>query len=334
MPNPAEPFHRIMIKLNLGRFPMSLPNARSETHPAGPWHPGEVAIQAHVGVAGRMAELGPRVIRDHLIDQHRAFYAHLPFVVLGTVDPAGEAWATVRTGAPGFLDAPDAEHLRVRAAPLPDDPAEAGLADGAAIGLLGIDLATRRRNRLNGTVACHRPEGFAIRVAQSFGNCPQYIRVRTAPEPVPAAPVAARVSDHLDARARALIEGAETMFVASYAVGADGTRQVDVSHRGGPAGFVRVGSDGVLSMPDYAGNRFFNTLGNMLANPRAGLLVIDFASGDLLQMTGRPTVILDAPDCADFPGAERLWRFAPRTVIRRPGAWPLRFAAPATARSR
>ncbi|KQU34068.1 pyridoxamine 5'-phosphate oxidase [Methylobacterium sp. Leaf94] len=304
-----------------------------ETRPTPPWHAGETALQARVGVAERMAELGPRVIRDHLIAQHRAFYRQLPFVVLGTVDPDGEAWATVRTGAPGFLDAPDPGHLRVRAAPEPDDPAEAGLSDGAALGLLGIDLGTRRRNRLNGTVVRDRPDGFAVRVAQSFGNCPQYIRVRTDPAPVPASLAAPRVSHHLDGQARALIGSAETMFVASYAVGADGRRQVDVSHRGGPAGFVRIGADGVLTVPDYAGNRFFNTLGNLLANPRAGLLFIDFATGDLVQMTGHSEVVLDAPDLADHPGAERLWRVTPRTVIRRPGAWPLRFAPP-TARSR
>lgn len=314
-----------------------------ETHPAAsrpvsPWHPGEIAIQAHLGVSERMAELGPRVIRDHLIEQHRDFYRHLPFVVLGAVDPVGEVWATLRTGAPGFLEAPDPLHLRVRSPAEPDDPAEAGLTDGAAIGLLGIDLATRRRNRLNGTLRRTGPDGFAVRVEQSFGNCPQYIQVRTHPHPVADSPrPAPHVSQGLDAQARATIAGADTLFVASYAEGADGRRQVDVSHRGGPAGFVRVGGDGVLTVPDYSGNRFFNTLGNMLANPRAGLAVIDFATGDLLQMSGRAEVLLDSPETASVPGAERLWRFAPRTVIRRPGAWPLRFDAPsvpATARSR
>ncbi|WP_244480515.1 pyridoxamine 5'-phosphate oxidase family protein [Methylobacterium sp. Leaf399] len=310
----------------------------SEHPPALPWHPGEVALQANLGVAERMAEIGPRVIRDHLIDQHRAFYAHLPFVVLGAVDPAGDVWATLRTGRPGFLEATDPAHLRVRAVAEPGDPAEAGLSDGAAIGLLGIDLATRRRNRLNGLLERTGPDGFAIRVQQSFGNCPQYIRVRANPHPIAvSAPAVPEVSDRLDERARALVVQAETVFVASYAEGGDGTRQVDVSHRGGPAGFVRVGADGALTVPDYSGNRFFNTLGNMLANPRAGLVVIDFAGGDLLQMTGRATVALDAEEIADFPGAERLWRFEPRTVIRRAGAWPLRFDEPAvssTARSR
>ena len=292
----------------------------TEPRPASPWHPGEIAIQAHLGVAERMAELGSRVIRDHLTEQHRAFYRHLPFVVLGTVDPAGEVWATLRTGLPGFLDAPDPFHLRVRIAPDPQDPAEAGLSDGAGIGLLGIDLTTRRRNRLNGTIRQRGADGFDIAVAQSFGNCPQYIRVRPNPGPVSDTEAGdAQISQGLDASARALVAGAETLFVASAVAGPEGV-QVDVSHRGGPAGFVRIDADGGLTIPDYSGNRFFNTLGNLLANPRAGLVFPDFATGDLLQMTGRTEVILESPEIAAFPGAERLWRFEPRTVIRRGNA--------------
>ncbi|MCJ2033281.1 pyridoxamine 5'-phosphate oxidase family protein [Methylobacterium sp. J-068] len=309
--------------------------SRSEPVSTAPWHAGEIAMQARIGVAGRMAELGPRVIRDHLTEQHRAFYGLLPFVVLGAVDPAGDVWATLRTGAPGFLEASDPTHLRVRAPPEPGDPAEAGFTDGAAIGLLGIDLATRRRNRLNGILRRADGDGFTVRVQQGFGNCPQYIHVRPAPHRVPAGGTAPEIADRLDPRARALVAGADTFFVATYAAGGDGGRQVDVSHRGGPAGFVRVEADGTLTVPDYSGNRFFNTLGNMLANPRAGLVFVDFAGGDLLQMTGRAEVLPDASGVTDFPGAERLWRFSPRTIVRRPGAWPLRFdAAPATARSR
>lgn len=300
----------------------------SDHHPASPWHPGEIAIQNHAGVTERMAEIGPRVIRDRMIDQHRHFFRHLPFVVLGAVDPEGEVWATIRAGEPGFLDAPDPFRLRVRSPADPHDPAEAGLADGSAVGLLGIDLATRRRNRLNGIVRREGGDEFEVRVQQSFGNCPQYIRVRQQPErllvPVAAAP---EIGHGLDDRARALIAGADTFFVATYTDGEEGNRQVDVSHRGGAQGFVRIGEDDVLTVPDYSGNRFFNTLGNIRANPRAGLVFIDFTSGDLLQMSGRAEVLLDTPEIASFPGAERLWRFAPRTLVRRVGAVPLRFEA-------
>lgn len=293
---------------------------------ASPWHRGEVTLQESVGQAGRLAELGPRVIRDHLTEQHQGFFPRLPFIVLGAVDGEGRAWATLRAGRPGFLHAPDPRHLRVEAGPALDDPAEDGLADGASVGLLGIELGTRRRNRLNGTLHRDGPDGFTVAVEQSFGNCPQYIRSReeTSAE-AGSPPVPPEHSDRLDARARALVERAETVFVASFVDGEDGRRQVDVSHRGGPAGFVRVGADGALTIPDYAGNRFFNTLGNMLVNPRAGLVVPDFSRGDLLQMTGRTEILLDPEAVAGIEGAERLWCFTPERVVFRAAALPLRF---------
>lgn len=297
----------------------------SDHHSASPWHRGEIAIQNHAGVAARMAELGPRVIRDRMIEQHRDFFRQLPFVVLGAVDPEGDVWATIRAGEPGFLEAPDPFHLRVRSVADPGDPAESGLSEGAAVGLLGIDLATRRRNRLNGILQRREGDGFEVRVQQSFGNCPQYIRVRQGAERLLNSVAAAPETGHgLDERARALIAEADTVFVATYVDGEEGERQVDVSHRGGAQGFVRIGADDVLTVPDYSGNRFFNTLGNIRANPRAGLLVIDFITGDLLQMTGRAELVLDSPEIARFPGAERLWRFAPRTFVRRAGAVPPR----------
>ncbi|CAO4182028.1 pyridoxamine 5'-phosphate oxidase family protein [Methylorubrum extorquens] len=294
---------------------------------ASPWHRGEVAIQESVGVAGRMAELGPRVIRDHLTEQHQAFFPLLPFAVLGSVDREGRPWATLREGEPGFLHAPDPFRLRVDGRREPDDPAEAGLEDGDGVALLGIELATRRRNRLNGTVERAGPEGFAIHVEQSFGNCPQYIQSRhegpragepaTRPRPV--------LSDGLDPAARRLVAAADTFFVASFVEDAGGWRQVDVSHRGGRPGFVRVGADGGLTVPDYSGNRFFNTLGNLLANPRAGLVFPDFATGALLQMSGRTEIVLDPNEDERIDGAERLWRFVPERVVFRPRALGLRF---------
>jgi predicted pyridoxine 5'-phosphate oxidase superfamily flavin-nucleotide-binding protein len=122
-----------------------------------------------------------------------------------------------------------------------------------------------------------------------------------------------------------MVEGADTFFVASYVDRDNGERQVDVSHRGGNAGFVRVGADGVLTIPDFAGNRFFNTLGNILVNSKAGLVFVDFETGDMLQMTGNAEVLLDSPDIATFQGAERLWRFTPEKIVLRPDALPLRW---------
>lgn len=300
----------------------------TDTNRPSAWHDGEIALQAKVGVAQRMAELGPRVLRNHLIEQHRDFYPQLPFIVLGSIDAEGDAWATLRANRPGFLRSPDIHTLSVELGRDPADPADAGMEDGKAIALLGIELHTRRRNRLNGTIRRQAGERFDVVVGQSFGNCPKYIQLRdfefsrdpAMPAGEPALPLAA-----LDSRAKAIISAADTFFVASYVDRENGHRQVDVSHRGGRAGFVRIGDDGVLTIPDFAGNLFFNTLGNFVLNPRAGLVFADFDSGELLQLTGDAELILDSPEIASFEGAERLWRFTPRKIIRRPGALPLRW---------
>lgn len=296
--------------------------------PPSPWHAGEVALQRQAGVAERMEQVGRQVLRPYLIEQHRQFYPQLPFVALGAVDAQGNAWASLRAGRPGFLQAPDAFALRVELPRDPADPAEAGMEDGAALGLLGIELHTRRRNRLNGSIR-RRAGGFDLLVRQSYGNCPRYIQQRDfsfAREAGLATALPPRELGGLDTRARAMIAGADTFFVASYAVGADGARQVDVSHRGGRPGFVRVDADGALTIPDFAGNMFFNTLGNILATGRAGLVFVDFATGDLLQLSGAAELLADAAETGRFEGAGRLWRFTPRRVVWRPDALPLRWS--------
>jgi uncharacterized protein len=295
------------------------------------WHAGELAMQQAAGVVERMEAVGRRNVRDHLIDQHRRFYPQLPFVVLGAVDANGDAWATVRANQPGFLQAPDAYRLHVELSRDSNDPADAGMNDGDAMALLGIELPTRRRNRLNGIVqrtAAGGAIGFDLRVEQSYGNCPQYITKRDfsfVRDPAVSSAVAPVAGGELDERARQLISRADSFFVASYVDREDGHRQVDVSHRGGKPGFVRVDEHGVFTIPDFAGNLFFNTLGNLVVNPRAGLVFVDYATGDLLQLTGDAEVLLDSPEIAAFQGAERLWRFTPRRVVYRAEALPLRW---------
>jgi ferredoxin-NADP reductase/predicted pyridoxine 5'-phosphate oxidase superfamily flavin-nucleotide-binding protein len=311
----------------------SSPNAPSDS----PWHAGELAIQQSIGVVQHMDRPGRLYVRNFLLEQHRAFYPLLHFVALGAVDAQGDAWATVRAGEPGFLQSPDAATLSVAARRDPGDPAEAGMEDGDPIGLLGVDLMTRRRNRLNGNIRRADGRAFDIGVTQSFGNCPRYIQNRSFsfardPAQLPELP-AVRLSglsglsglDALDARARDMIARADTFYVASYVDREDGTRQVDVSHRGGKPGFVRVGSDGMLTIPDFSGNLFFMTLGNIHVNPKTGLLFIDSETGDMLQMTGDAQVVLDSPEIAAFEGAERLWTFTARQVVLRPGGLPLRW---------
>jgi predicted pyridoxine 5'-phosphate oxidase superfamily flavin-nucleotide-binding protein len=289
-----------------------------------PWHAGERAMQTRVGVGERMARVGGRAIRDFMPDQHRDFFARLPFLVVGSVDHAGWVWASLLAGRPGFAASPDPRSLTIAALPVAGDPLAGALAPGTKLGLLGIELPSRRRNRMNGSVIALDGAGFTVAVEQSFGNCPQYIQARDYAS-VEATPAGVRVETFtaLDEAARALIARSDTFFVAS-ASGSDGRHDVDVSHRGGRPGFVGIDGDGALVVPDYAGNRFFNTLGNLTANPRAGLLFVDFASGDLLQLTGTTTIVWEGPALNAFAGAERLWRVAPSQGRWLRGALPLR----------
>jgi predicted pyridoxine 5'-phosphate oxidase superfamily flavin-nucleotide-binding protein len=286
------------------------------------FHAGERALQARAGVDQRMAQIGPRVIRDFMPEQHRAFFGQLPFVIAGTVDAQGQPWASVLAGPPGFLRSPHPQRLDIKARPLPGDPLEATLAEGAPIGLLGLEPHTRRRNRMNGIVHEVKDSGFSVEVSQSFGNCPKYIQAR---EPLYLAPAAGAVpvvyeSLQLDDAARRLITGADTFFIATAYAGG-----VDVSHRGGRPGFVRVAADGTLTVPDYAGNYFFNTLGNIAVNPRAGLLFIDVEKGDLLYLAVAASIIWDGPELREFDGAQRLLRMQLLSMRRIEGALPLRW---------
>lgn len=281
------------------------------------FHPGERAAQARAGVV-----LPTAPIRPVMPDQHRQFFATLPLLFVAVADGDGWPVATAVAGAPGFLSSPDPGTLRVAAALDLADPAAAGLRDGGAAGLLGIDLATRRRNRLNGTLRDTGPEGFSVAVRQSFGNCPKYIQVRQV-GPAPAAtPGSMRRLAGLDAAARAVIAGADTFFVASGSGSGGGEAGgLDISHRGGPPGFVQVDGDALL-VPDYRGNRYFNTLGNLLLDPRAALLFVDFQTGGLLQLQGRAAVEWDP---GALPNAERQWRLNVTAGWHRSGALPLRW---------
>lgn len=301
-------------------------------NPPPTFHEGERAVQQRVGVAERMAQVGPRVIRDFMPEQHRAFFAQLPFVVAGTVDAAGQPWASVLAGPPGFISSPDPLTLRLEAQPLAGDPLEGTLLDGAPIGLLGLEPQTRRRNRMNGVVHDRAALGFAVQVSQSFGNCPKYIQARD-PVYLPDR-LAARAVMHeraqLDDAARRMIEAADTLFIATAYAGAarqDGgpAHGVDVSHRGGKPGFVRLDADGTLTLPDFTGNFFFNTLGNISVNPRAGLLFIDFDTGDLLYLAVHAEIVWDGAELRAFEGAERLLRMKVRSMRRVPASLPLRW---------
>jgi predicted pyridoxine 5'-phosphate oxidase superfamily flavin-nucleotide-binding protein len=317
-------FKRRLFKRRL--YPMKLPAWPTDE---GPFHAGEQAAQALHGVREAMAETGRRVIRTVMPLQHRELFRLLPFIALSGVDARGQPQATLLAGRPGFVTAPDQQTLRVDALPPGGDPLAAVLAVGAQVAVLGIELPTRRRNRANGVVMALDANGFTVRVRQSFGNCPRYIQVRELLRPAPEAGGAAappRQSDRLDAISRALARSADTFFIATHAAGDRASGGSDISHRGGRPGFVRVGDDGrTLVWPEFAGNLYFNTLGNLLLQARAAIVVPDFERGDLLHVSGRCEIEWAGREVEAFAGAQHLVRMSVDQVLLRPAAWPLRW---------
>ncbi len=320
--------------------------------PGSVFHEGEARAQERFGLRERIDQIGRHMIRSAMPDEHRDLFEALPTLVVGSLDATGRPWASILFGRPGFARSPDPRKLRVDARPVPGDPLAEHLAVGLPVGLLGIQPETRRRNRLNGRVVDADADGFTVGVEQSFGNCPKYIQAR---EPhFTAEPTTYRTAEPVQqegsvfsASAAALARRADTFFIASAAADAATSRHaahgVDVSHRGGRPGFVSVGeADGhtVLTVPDFQGNYMFNTLGNLIMRPQAGLLFVDFEGGDVLGLTADVQIVWDGPDVDTFPGAERLlrlrvvrgWSVAaalplgwsvpePSPHLRRTGAW-------------
>ncbi|RVU37758.1 flavin-nucleotide-binding protein [Hwanghaeella grinnelliae] len=301
----------------------------------GPFHRGELDVQERLGVRTEVDLFARRAIRDYLPDQHRAFYANLPFLLLGAVDRDGRPWASMIAGEPGFVTSPDQRKLAIAARPLFGDPILNEIQVGADVGVLGLDPATRRRNRITGRIGRNDSSGFSILVDQSFGNCPQYIQERQVQilagdgdghaQGDPRREVFR--SDRFDESIEKLLQTADTLFIATaFRQKDDAPNQgADVSHRGGRPGFIRIEDDRTFIFPDFAGNRYFNTLGNIAVNPSAGFLFPDFQTGNLVYMTGQADVVWDGPSVRNYNGAERFVRFRAAEVLRVEKSMPFRF---------
>jgi uncharacterized protein len=274
------------------------------------FHSGEVDVQARLGVRGEAERVG-RIIGSEIPLAVWPFLREQRTAIVGSVDDEGRPWASLLTGPSGFVEAADSDLLRIAAAPVPGDPLAANLRARPELGVLLIDLAARRRMRLNGRSFVSR-EGIFLLTDAVYGNCNKYIQKRRLVADAAAAPGAVARASSLDERTRAVVSGADTFFIASW----HPRGGADASHRGGRPGFVRVRDERTLELPDYPGNNMFNTLGNLVEHPHAGLLFVDFATGDLLQLTARAEVLF---------GPETSVRFSIEEVRATPGGSPLRF---------
>jgi len=281
------------------------------------YHEGELAVQSQAGVTPQACEVG-KIVRPFIPPAAQAFAREQRIAVLSTADPQGQVWASLLSGPAGFLQAAD-DLLRSERLPVEGDPGRENLGPGAQAGVLIIDLATRRRMRVNGTVAAV-DSGFSLHPREVYGNCPQYIHVREAEPDQPGAGRSVLSGSSLSDAQREWIAGAATFFLATRHPEAG----ADASHRGGAPGFVRVPDANHLRFPDYPGNKMFNSLGNIAVEPRAGLLFVDFETGASLQLTGRASVLWEPEARRDFPGAERVVEFEAASVVEIGGATAVR----------
>jgi len=272
------------------------------------YHAGELAVQAQADTVAQAAKMA-RTVRTTVPNALSRFLTTLPWALIGSTDEAGHVWASPVFGKPGFIGTATDTEVRIASHMLTGDPllGAGGRGAGWPVGMLAIDLARRMRARINGTLRADEG-GLTIMVAECYANCPKYIHNHQLDaEDVAAHPARIR-SDRVSAEGRALVAAADTMFIAT--VGPD--LSADVSHRGGPPGFVECSADGTtLRFPDYPGNGVFNTLGNLHCDARAGLTFFGFETGELLQLTGyvsaKPTPnrtvefnVVEAISCANL----------------------------------
>jgi predicted pyridoxine 5'-phosphate oxidase superfamily flavin-nucleotide-binding protein len=294
--------------------------------PISVFHEGERSLHQQLDIAERQQQLGLRMIRDHMPNQHREFFANLASVHIGAVDATGHRWAIMHTGSAGFMTSPDDKTQVIDSSPLPGQPTDLNLAIGAKTSVVGIEFETQRRNRLNATVGAAQDSTLSLHVDQSYGNCPKYIQVRNKTGAVPSTPQLPTKSVSLSTADKDQIAAADTLLIASRAaqLGDDPRAGVDINHRGGMPGFVTILDDNTLQFPDYKGNSFYNTFGYILSDDRIGLQFVDFETGTLLNIKGTAKLIEDLND-DELPLMGRGLRINVEMVVRAQGALHLRY---------
>jgi len=279
------------------------------------YHHGELNIQRRAGSTDT-AKRAAAMVQATLPERALGFIAQQTLLVIGSMDQDGGIWASLLFGPPGFVSARGVQQLLIDLSEprtAADDPLWANLKQDAKLGLLLIDLATRRRLRVNGRVARIGAGSVLIDVSQAYPNCPKYIQRRRlkagalrSDKVDSASPPVTTHGRILSTAQMRLISAADTFFVAS----AHPDHGLDASHRGGRPGFVRCLSKRRLQIPDFAGNGLFNTLGNFSSYPFAGLVFIDFERGQLLQLSGHSSIEWGCEDAQNLCGGTgRYWQF-------------------------
>ena len=283
---------------------------------ATPFHSGELAVQQRAGETG-IARRNSGAISSSILAGARPFLKLQPMVLLSSRDERDGMWASIVFGKPGFLNGDAGTYFDVdlNAAIVDEnDPVWANIEREGRLGSLVIELASRRRIRINGHAHIDDERRLHIEVEEAYPACPKYINrrhVRLVPgASADAGSAISGTGAELSEADLAALHSADVMFVATRSQ----ERGYDLSHRGGSPGFMKLSRPGTIRWPEFPGNSMFNTLGNLLHDPHAGLVIPDFVRGVGLQVIGKAETIWDQPDPANETGGTR--RFVELKVER------------------
>lgn len=328
---PLQQHNQFHLTTNL-TSPKMPPHTHHHFPPSQPWSKGELSAHA-------LLRSPSSSHRNPTTPGLPPSYAHrlsaCPLLAVGTLDTLGRPWASLWTGAPagergfagpvgegggvlgvqGFVDEQGGDPV-VHALIGEGEGVVRFEGGGRVWAGLGIDFETLDRVKVAGRVVVGKVGGggevqVAVGVEESLGNCPKYLngRVVVPREEGKGAEVVWEGRGRMPEGAVAVVGRADMFFLATVE---EGGASMDVNHRGGPRGFVRVernedGGEGglVLVYPEYSGNRLYQSLGNLLGgDARIGVVVPDYESGDVLYVTGTAEVVVGEEAGSVMPHAK------------------------------
>ncbi len=291
-----------------------------ENNQLEPFHKGELDFQTRVGSGSELVSMAKKAIHDYLPKVHQSFFSMLPMVFVAAEDKQQNIWASVLIGNPGFIKVDNKNSLTIHAKFIDIDPLANQLQSGNEMGLLGIQFETRRRNRVSAKISNISKSSISLEIKQCYGNCPKYIQRRHGQKLNPKDNEISTRFDTFNVNMQAFIDGVDSLFIASQHLDESksksnnsnnpiNNRGVDSSHRGGMPGFVKMLNEKTLLIPDYLGNNFFNTMGNISLNPKTGIQFLDFENGHRVMLTGTSEIIWAEDQVLPFEGVDRMIKF-------------------------
>ncbi|KAJ3283710.1 hypothetical protein HDU79_008840 [Rhizoclosmatium sp. JEL0117] len=305
-------------------------------------HAGELLVQHKRNSPENTSLRVESITSESMPSQHAAFFAALKYFAISSTDNLGRPWASLIATSPFVIDH---DKLGISATNVPrDDPVAKCFATakaGSPWAGLGIMFENRRRNKVAGQVLKNAFDGscldLTLQTNENMGNCPKYITVRDVKPFERKAETffndfGTTSSIQLTKDERDLINRCSTIYLATrHFTSNDASTDMGLNHRGGPPGFVRVldqnGSSSLI-LPDYSGNRFYQSLGNVESDQLAGIVFVCFETGDTLHITGIAENLYDKDAENIMPRQTLITRITPTARVYIKNGLNLKLASP------